>query len=155
VPLVRERLGLVDQPDDKTYDKALAEAVKRFQEAHHLAASGQLTAATIEAINGPKHDRAADIIIANMERWRWLPRELGNAYVMVNIPDFTLRVMRDGAQVWKTRIVTGAPGNRATPLLTETMKFITFNPTWNVPPSIINNEYLPALQQDPTVLERM
>src|ERR1022692_2521055 len=52
-------------------------------------------------------------------------------------------------------IVRCAPGNRATPLLTETMKFITVNPTWNVPPSIINNEYLPALQQDPTVLERM
>jgi len=57
--------------------------------------------------------------------------------------------------VWKTKIVTGAPGNKATPLLSETMKYITVNPTWNVPPSIINNEYLPALQQDPTVLERM
>src|SRR6202030_2865737 len=83
------------------------------------------------------------------------PRNLGNAYVMVNIPDFTLKVVRDGTQVWKTKIVSGAPGNRATPLLTETMKFITVNPTWNVPPSIINNEYLPALQQDPTVLNRM
>src|SRR5579883_3576728 len=90
-----------------------------------------------------------------MERWRWLPRDLGHAYVMVNIPDFTLRVMKDGAEVWKTRIVSGAPGNKATPLLSETMKYITVNPTWNVPPSIINNEYLPALQQDPTVLERM
>jgi murein L,D-transpeptidase YcbB/YkuD len=90
-----------------------------------------------------------------MERWRWLPHDLGNAYVMVNIPDFTLRVMKDGAQVWKTKIVSGAPGNKATPLLTETMKFITVNPTWNVPPSIINNEYLPALAQDSTVLERM
>ena len=52
-------------------------------------------------------------------------------------------------------MVTGKPGNHATPLLTETMKFITVNPTWNVPPSIIYNEYLPALQQDPTVLQRM
>jgi murein L,D-transpeptidase YcbB/YkuD len=108
----------------------------------------------VDAINGPKRDREVDIILANMERWRWLPRDLGNAYVMVNIPDFTLRVMKDGAQVWKTKIVSGAPGNRATPLLTETMKFITVNPTWNVPPSIINNEYLPALAQDSTVLER-
>jgi len=54
-----------------------------------------------------------------------------------------------------TRVVTGKPGNHATPMLTETMKFITVNPTWNVPPSIIYNEYLPALQQDPTVLQRM
>jgi len=64
-------------------------------------------------------------------------------------------VMKDGAQVWKTKIVSGAPGNRATPPLSETMKFITVNPTWNVPPSIINNEYLPALAQDSTVLDRM
>jgi L,D-transpeptidase YcbB len=153
VPLVRERLGVAGDTADKTYDKAVAEAVKKFQENHHLAASGQLTTATIEAINGPKHD--ADIIIANMERWRWLPRDLGRAYVMVNIPDFTLKVVKDGAVVWKTKIVSGAPGNKATPLLSETMKYITVNPTWNVPPSIINNEYLPALQQDPTVLERM
>ena len=95
-----------------------------------------------------------------MERWRWLPRQLGasaigNAYVILNIPDYTLKVMQHGAQVWTTRVVTGKPGNHATPLLTETMKYITVNPTWNVPPSIIYNEYLPALQQDPTVLQRM
>jgi murein L,D-transpeptidase YcbB/YkuD len=63
--------------------------------------------------------------------------------------------MHNGAPVWTTKVVTGKPGVHATPLLTETMKFITVNPTWNVPPSIIYNEYLPALQQDPTVLERM
>ena len=95
-----------------------------------------------------------------MERLRWLPRQLGapalnNAYVMLNVPDFTLKVMQAGAPVWTTRVVTGKPGNHATPMLTETMKFITVNPTWNVPPSIIYNEYLPALQQDPTVLQRM
>jgi murein L,D-transpeptidase YcbB/YkuD len=155
VPQLRERLGVAGDTSDTTYDKAVAEAVKKFQESHHLAASGQLTAATVDAINGPKHDRDVDIILANMERWRWLPRDLGNAYVMVNIPDYTLRLMKDGAQVWKTKIVSGAPGTKATPLLTETMKYITVNPTWNVPPSIINNEYLPALAQDSTVLDRM
>jgi L,D-transpeptidase YcbB len=155
VPQLRERLGVAGDTADTTYDKAVAEAVRKFQESHHLAASGQLTAATVDALNGPKRDREVDIILANMERWRWLPRDLGKGYVMVNIPDFTLRVMKDGAQVWKTKIVSGAPGNRATPLLTETMKFITVNPTWNVPPSIINNEYLPALAQDSTVLDRM
>jgi murein L,D-transpeptidase YcbB/YkuD len=155
VPLLRERLGIAGDTGDTTYDKAVAEAVRKFQESHHLAASGQLTAATVDAINGPKHDRDVDIILANMERWRWLPRDLGSYYVMVNIPDFTLRVMKDGAQVWKTKIVSGGPGGHATPLLTETMKYITVNPTWNVPPSIINNEYLPALAQDSTVLDRM
>ncbi len=94
-------------------------------------------------------------IIANMERWRWLPRDLGQAHVVVNIPDFTLGVYNDGARVWHTKIVVGKPGALATPLLSETMKYLTINPTWNVPPSIIRNEYLPALERDPNALERI
>ena len=98
--------------------------------------------------------RQIETIIANMERWRWYPRDLGKAHVVVNQPDFTLRVMHEGNQVWTTRIVIGKP-SMPTPLLTETMKYITVNPTWHVPPSIVHNEYLPALAQDPTVLDRM
>jgi murein L,D-transpeptidase YcbB/YkuD len=97
----------------------------------------------------------ADTIIANMERWRWMPHDLGATYVMVNIPDYTLKVVKDGKTVWSTKIVVGKPGDHATPLLTETMKFITVNPTWNVPPSIIRNEYLPALARDPGALSRI
>jgi len=96
-----------------------------------------------------------DSIIANMERWRWMPHDLGPTYVMVNIPDYTLKVVKDGKTVWQTKIVVGKPGTHATPLLTETMKFITVNPTWNVPPSIIRNEYMPALAQDPNALARV
>jgi len=96
-----------------------------------------------------------DTIIANMERLRWLPRDFGVTYVMVNIPDYTLKVFNLGKTVWSTRIVVGKPGKYATPLLAETMKYITFNPTWNVPPSIIRNEYLPALERDPGALARI
>jgi murein L,D-transpeptidase YcbB/YkuD len=96
-----------------------------------------------------------DTVIANMERWRWIPHDLGTAYVMVNIPDYTLKVVQNGRTVWQTKIVVGKPGTHATPLLTKTMKYITVNPTWNVPPSIIRNEYLPALQQDPDALARV
>jgi L,D-transpeptidase YcbB len=96
-----------------------------------------------------------DTILANMERWRWQPRDLGTTYVMVNIPDYTLMVMNGGKVAFSTRIVVGQPGKHATPLLAETMKYITFNPTWNVPPSIIRNEYLPALARDPTALARI
>jgi murein L,D-transpeptidase YcbB/YkuD len=96
-----------------------------------------------------------DTIIANMERWRWLPRNFGAAYVLVNVPDYTLKVVNLGKTVWSTRIVVGKPGKYATPLLAETMKYITFNPTWNVPPSIIRNEYLPALERDPGALARI
>ena len=95
-----------------------------------------------------------EIIVANMERWRWYARDLGASHVLVNQPDFTLKVMHNGGQVWTTRIVIGKPGT-PTPLLSETMKSVTVNPTWTVPQSIVRNEYLPALAQDPTVLERM
>ncbi len=98
--------------------------------------------------------REIETIIANMERWRWYQRDLGQAHVVVNQPDFTLRVMHEGNQVWTTRIVVGKP-RTPTPLLSETMKHITVNPTWNVPPSIVYGEYLPAQAQDPTVLSRM
>ncbi len=155
VPMLRERLGVAGDSAGTTYDKTLSEAVKAFQRQHDLGATGYLTPSTVDALNGPRRDRDADVIIANMERWRWLPRDLGRAYVMVNIPDYTLKVVDHGAMVWTTKIVAGQPGERATPLLSETMKYITVNPTWNVPPSIINNEYLPALAQDPTVLDRM
>jgi len=73
---------------------------------------------------------------------------------MVNIPDFTLRVVKDNKLVWKTKVVVGQPG-KPTPLLSAEMKFITVNPTWNVPPSIIQNEYLPALQADPQAMDRI
>jgi murein L,D-transpeptidase YcbB/YkuD len=159
VPQLRAKLG-VENPDDRHYDVKLADAVRRFQATADLKATGILDERTVKALNSPKRDRQIDTVIVNMERWRWLPRDLGapaigNAYVILNIPDYTLKVMQNGAQVWTTRVVTGQPGIHATPLLTETMKFITVNPTWNVPPSIIYNEYLPALQQDPSVLERM
>jgi murein L,D-transpeptidase YcbB/YkuD len=154
VPPLRERLG-IPAVDNNIYDKPLSDAVKAFQRQHDINATGLLTSSTVDALNGPRRDHDADVIIANMERWRWLPRDLGEAYVMVNIPDFTLRVMNHGEQAWTTKIVSGKPGEKATPLLSETMKYITVNPTWHVPPSIVNNEYLPALAQDPTVLDRM
>jgi L,D-transpeptidase YcbB len=160
VPQLRAKLGISENADDTHYNAKVAEAVRKFQEGADLKPTGILDDRTVRALNSPKRDRQIDTVIVNMERWRWLPRQLGaptvgNAYVILNIPDYTLKVMQNGAQVWTTKVVTGQPGIHATPLLTETMKFITVNPTWNVPPSIIYNEYLPALQQDPTVLQRM
>jgi murein L,D-transpeptidase YcbB/YkuD len=160
VPQLRAKLGVTENADDTHYDAKVADAVRRFQEGADLPATGNLDTRTVIAINSPKRDKQIDTVLVNMERWRWLPRDLGvaslgDAYVILNIPDYTLKVMQNGAQVWTTRVVTGKPGVHATPLLTETMKYITVNPTWNVPPSIVYGEYLPALQQDPTVLQRM
>jgi murein L,D-transpeptidase YcbB/YkuD len=152
VPALRERLGLGG--DGTTYDKALADAVKKYQQERELKVSGLLTQQTIDALNGRSPDRPIDTILANLERWRWMPHDLGKDYVIVNLPDFTLRVFHDGRQIWMTRIVTGKP-SMATPIMSAEMKYITVNPTWNVPPSIVMHEYLPALAADPTVLARM
>src|SRR6516225_3671077 len=154
VPLLRDKLGLAGDASDLRYDAKLAEAVKKFQRANELPVTGNLDSKTIKELNGPPRDKQIDTVISNMERWRWYPRDLGKAHVVVNLPDFTLRVVHNDAEVWSTRIVIGKP-DMPTPLLSETMKYVTINPTWNVPPSIIYNEYMPALQRDPTVLERM
>ncbi len=152
VPLLRSRLHVASE--GATYDKELAEAVKKFQERHELRPTGTLDLSTVEALNGRRSDQQIEIIIANMERWRWMPHDLGNLYVIINLPDYTLRVIHQGKQVWMTKIVVGKPAT-PTPIMSAQMKSITVNPTWNVPDSIAANEYLPLLQQDPTILQRM
>jgi len=155
VPLIRERLGVTQNPQSMTYDQDVADAVKKYQADHQIKADGVLGNSTIDAINGPSREKELDTILVNLERWRWIDHDLrGNNYVMVNVPDYSLKLVKDGEKYWDTRIVVGQP-SKPTPLISPDMKFITVNPTWNVPPSIIAREYLPALRQDPTVLERM
>ncbi|MBI4275548.1 MAG: L,D-transpeptidase family protein [Rhizobiales bacterium] len=155
VVALRKRLKADGDDSNTAYDGALVEAVKKFQTGAGMQPDGLVGPATVRALNGgPKRERIPDIIVANLERWRWLPRDLGNANVILNIPDYTLRVTDNGVLKWQTRVVVGKPST-ATPLLSDKMKYITVNPTWNVPPSIVDNEYLPVLQQDPTALERL
>jgi murein L,D-transpeptidase YcbB/YkuD len=156
VPLLREKFGLPGDKSDLTYDAELAAAVRKFQQANDLPATGYLDARTVKELNRPIRDKQINLVIANMERWRWYPRDLGAANVIVNQPDFTLKVVHNGSQIWATRVVIGSPSpGKQTPLLSETMRSVTVNPTWNVPPSIMYNEYMPALARDPTVLARM
>lgn len=155
VPLLRKRLKIAGDENSMVYDKDVVDAVKKFQQGAGLGVDGVAGPATLRALNGvQKRERTADIIIANMDRWRWIPRDLGKSYVMLNIPEFRLRLYKDEKLYWETKVVVGKPA-QATPIMTGAMKFITVNPTWNVPPSIIANEYLPAVRQDPGVLERM
>jgi murein L,D-transpeptidase YcbB/YkuD len=155
VPLLRERLAMPGDLADDRFDAKVVEALKKYQKDNDLPVTGALDARTLRELNGPPRDKQIDTIVVNMERWRWYPRDLGgSAHVVVNIPEYQLRVFNDDSLVWTTRVVVGKP-NLATPLLQANKKYITVNPTWNVPPSIIHNEYLPALQQDPTVLSRM
>jgi len=159
VAAVRKRLDIAGDKDNTAYDDAVAKAVKGFQKDNGLNADGNLGANTVKAMNGHKPETAklgdpVDTIIVNLDRWRWMPRNLGNPHVVVNIPDFRLTLFKDDKVYWSTKIVVGLPG-KPTPLISAEMKFITVNPTWNVPPSIIENEYLPALREDPGALERI
>jgi murein L,D-transpeptidase YcbB/YkuD len=154
VPALRERLGLAPQNDTR-YDKALALAVAKFQKAQGMKPDGVFAAGTLAALSGPTREQRMGAILATMERWRWMPRDLGKTHVVLNIPDYHLRVYHNGAEVWMTRVVVGKPG-KETPLLTETMKYITVNPTWNVPQSIIYNELLPIYEtSDPNIFDKM
>jgi murein L,D-transpeptidase YcbB/YkuD len=152
IPQLRERLGTTGE--GQIFDKALADAVKKFQRDNNLKATGVLTAVTVDQLNGRPSRRPIDLIIANMERWRWMPHDLGVTYVIVNLPDFMLYVIQNGRQVWATKIVVGKP-ETPTPIMTAEMKSITINPTWNIPDSIAAKEYVPLMRQDPTILERM
>ena len=154
VPLLREKLGVVGKPGDLAYDKALFNAIKNVQARAEIKPTGVIDGKTIATINGPKAGQQIERITANMERWRWLPRDLGRTYVMVNIPDYTLKVVRDHSVVWRTKIVAGKP-QTPTPLTSAPMDHIIVNPSWYVPQSIIQNELLPQYASDPQIFDRM
>ncbi|MFG1351731.1 L,D-transpeptidase family protein [Xanthobacter autotrophicus] len=157
IPTLRTRLGTTGRAgDDTAYDPALVDAVKAFQEASNIKPTGIVGPSTITALNAgatPGGGSLKSDVIANMERWRWLPRDLGEAYVMVNIPEFLVRIYQSGHEIHETRVVVGKP-QTPTPLLTREMQYIVVNPAWNIPPSIARNEMMPLLRSDPSALSR-
>ena len=160
VVALRKRLDIAGDKDNPLYDDAVRDAVKTFQTESDLNVDGDLGPNTVRALNSERKEvqhvsgSAIETIVVNMERWRWLPRDLGNPHVIVNVPDYTLTLYNNDKVYWRTRIVVGKP-SLPTPMVSADMKFITINPTWNVPPSIIEKEYLPALEQDPQALDRI
>lgn len=133
-------------------DIAVLQALIHFQARHGLEPDGKLGPRTIEALNTPVADRIAQVT-ANMERWRWLPRSFEPNYIAVNVPDATLKAVRDNKVVLTSRVVVGRPNSR-TPVLRADATGITVNPAWDVPMSIARKEYLPALRRDPRFLAR-
>ncbi len=158
VPLIRSRLGIdtaqaLNVSEDLVYDNRVATAVKDFQREQGLPVSGTLTARTIAALSGGEPTQLEGEIVANMERWRWLPRDMGPDRIEVNIPDYALKLSRGGEVVHRTRVVVGK-AQTPTPVFSDTMRFLIVNPYWNVPPSIIKNEMMPKLAADPGYLAR-
>ena len=134
------------------YDAGLAEAVTRFQHAAGLGADGVAGPRTIARLNGTASDAQRDVLLA-MERWRWLPEDLGARHVWVNLPEYTTRIVQDGQVIFETRAVIGkATEDFETPEFSDRMEHLVFNPAWNVPRSITVREYLPKLRANPNAV---
>ena len=152
VPLLRARLGIGGAPDDETYDRMLVEAVRDFQRISGETPDGIVGRNTLAALNQGAGDALSDVI-ANMERWRWLPHEVAPAYVMVNIPEYMGRIVVNEQTIHETRVIVGKPETQ-TPVMTQDMQYAVFNPAWTVPPGIIRRDMLPKLRANPYALER-
>ncbi|MDE2154808.1 MAG: L,D-transpeptidase family protein [Xanthomonadaceae bacterium] len=151
VPLLRQRLQLggylpvTTQPPGERYDTALAEAVRRFQQAQYLPADGVLGEATRAALNVPVSARI-DQLRVNLERARWLLHHLQGDFVVVDIAGYQVTYYRDGAPAWHSRVQVGKP-YRSTPVFKSQITYLTLNPTWTVPPTILRHDILPRLRK--------
>ena len=150
VATIRARLAaedeLVARPADSRFDDRLEAGVRRFQARHGLAVDGVVGEATVRALNVPASDRIRQIIL-NLERWRWLPRDLGPRYITVNAADATLQVVEDGRPVLTSRVVVG-DRRHPTPAVQAQLEAVVLNPKWNVPASIAAREILPRLRDN-------
>jgi murein L,D-transpeptidase YcbB/YkuD len=159
VALIRTRFGLdqdpsLDSDNALVYDGRVASAVASFQRANGLKGTGVLTPGTALALAGGDGGRQEAIILANMEMWRWEPRQMGDERVEVNVPDFTLNVMRGEETLHSARVIVGKPDTQ-TPIFSNEIRYILLNPSWRVPQSIIKKEMLPKLAKDPDYFARM
>ena len=153
VPLIRARFNLDKGRDQTVYDERVASAVAAFQKEKGLPTNGVLTPQTAAALSGPSVARMEADLIANMERWRWLPQDLGARHIMVNVPEYRLQFVDSGNVIHQTRVIVGKQESQ-TPIFSEEMKYLVVNPSWTIPPSIMKKEILPALANDPYYAER-
>jgi murein L,D-transpeptidase YcbB/YkuD len=142
--------GADDAQQPPLFDQATAQAVQRFQARHGLPPTGVVDEATLAALDVTIGVRIRQMEL-NMERWRWMPADLGERHIEVNVPEFVLRVMEGDRAVLAMRVVVGKEQSR-TPVFSDKMTYVELNPYWNIPPSILHDEILPALARDPGYL---
>ena len=134
------------QPKDSLtaiYDDETREAMKKFQTRHGLGADGVIGKGTIESLNFSKKQRREQII-ANLERWKWFPRSPGNEYLIINIPDYKLSLVKNQDTIRIHKVIVGRQ-KRKTPVLSSKLTQVIFNPTWTVPPTILREDVIPAI----------
>ena len=159
VALLRKRLdvpvndGGDTQVSETMFDEDVDQAVRQFQSAHGVGPDGLVGPGTRRMLNQPERAQASNSptkirsVLINMERWRWLPHDLGEFYVTVNIPEFTLRVVDEEKTIHTARVVVGKT-NTQTPIFSGDMQTVVFNPYWNVPNSIKTDEIRPYVRQE-------
>jgi murein L,D-transpeptidase YcbB/YkuD len=156
VKLLRRRLQITgdlapgDGPDE--FGEGIERAVKTFQVRHGLKVDGIAGRKTLAAMNIPARSRVHQIRL-NLERWRWLPRELKNPHVRVNIADYSLAVVEDESPVISMKVVVGRDYRR-TPVFSDRIRYLVLNPYWTVPHSIAVKDILPKAKKDPGYLEK-
>lgn len=138
---------------DPVYTSGLESAVQAFQRRHGLEPDGVIGPRTLAELNTSPERRIAQIR-ANMERWRWMPSELGAEHIRVNIAGFRMDVMSGNKLVMRKRAIVGRPYRR-TPVFSGNMTYLVLNPSWEVPSRLAANDQLPQIQADPGYLDRM
>jgi L,D-transpeptidase YcbB len=144
-------LGQMDTITD-VYDVDMQDAIKKFQARHGLEADGVIGKGTITALNVTQEQRRQQIIV-NLERWRWFPRDLGINHLVVNIPNYYLHAVQSTDTTKMYRVVVGSE-KRKTPILSSQIDNIVFNPTWTVPPTILEEDLIPGTQLSTTYLTK-
>jgi murein L,D-transpeptidase YcbB/YkuD len=159
VALIAQRLsasgdykGPVDANGSSSYSADLQDAVKHFQRRHGLTDDGIISAQVVAEMNVPIQQRISQITL-NLERWRWLPRDLGERHILVNIPEYRLEVWDRNQVPLTMRVVVGKQDTQ-TPIFNDVMTHVVFSPYWNVPPNIAQGETLPEIMKDPEFLDR-
>jgi len=157
VVALRQRLAMSghftgDPAAGGTYDADVESAVKSFQELHSIKATGIVDKDTLAVMNIPLDTRIRQVAL-NLQRWRWMPDDLGDRHFMVNIPYYHLMAREQGKPVMDIRVVVGKVGNN-TPIFSDEMETVVFSPYWNIPDSIAQGETLPAIARDPNYLAK-
>lgn len=156
VTALRERLQIegslatAESADPEYFDTELEQAVRDFQQLHGLQRDGVVGKQTMSVMNMPVSARV-DQLRLSLERLRWVSQEVSDTFVVVNIAGFRLSYVRQREVIWSTRVMVGTP-YRKTPIFQGDITYIEFNPTWTIPPTILREDTLPKIKQDPTYL---
>ncbi|MGE0055594.1 MAG: L,D-transpeptidase family protein [Hyphomicrobium sp.] len=140
-------------PNENYYDNDLAAAVVAYKRKNDIEPANSTVTDELRASLNRQVKIDEQALLANMEQWRWMPEDLGETYVWVNIPEFLVRVVKHGEIIHEERIIAGR-NETQTPIFSHELKTVVFQPSWNVPESIKVNELLPKLRRGSNPIER-